>query len=196
MSQATDEQLDDGMRALLDGDASIAVRILERAVAQNPDDGDLRHTLARAYESVGRHDAMKREYMQVRLLDAEADRHQGIGTARDIRFIEDVATEVMAALPEPFRSRVSHVPLMLENRPSLARVRSGLDPRILGLFEGPSVLDQNVEAPTRIVVFTHNLLAETVERDELAEEIEITILHEIGHYFGLDEGDLDRLGLG
>ena len=41
-----------------------------------------------------------------------------------------------------------------------------------------------------------NLLAESVDEDQLREEVETTVLHEIGHYFGLDEDDLDRIGLG
>ena len=40
-----------------------------------------------------------------------------------------------------------------------------------------------------------NLEASFPERDALAEEIEVTILHELGHYFGLDEDDVERLGL-
>ncbi len=135
----------------------------------------------------------------MRLLDAELDRHAGVGTARDDRFIENVANEVLASLPEPFRSDVAHVPVMLMKRPSLMMVRSGLDPRVLGIFEGPSVLDteaDGVELPAHIIVFTMNLLADTGSREELAEQIEITLLHEIGHYFGLSEEALVDVGLG
>ena len=55
--------------------------------------------------------------------------------------------------------------------------------------------DDEIETPARVVVFTHNLLAECEDRRTLAEQIEITILHEIGHYFGLEEHDMDDLGL-
>lgn len=195
MSDDIDDLLREAELALADGDADIAVRILRGAVARCPDDADVRHALALAYEALGDGAAMTRELLQVRLLDAEADRRHGIGSAKEMQFIEEVATLVMARLPEPFRSRLSHVPVMLEKRPSLALVRDGFDPRALGLFEGASVLDEEIESPTRVVLFTHNLLAETRDEDELAEQIEITILHEIGHYFGLEEEDMERLEL-
>ncbi|RPI57721.1 MAG: hypothetical protein EHM50_11480, partial [Lysobacterales bacterium] len=55
--------------------------------------------------------------------------------------------------------------------------------------------DRLALAPTRIVLFCSNLLVGFPDRDELAEQIEITILHEIGHFFGLDEDAVARLGL-
>jgi predicted Zn-dependent protease with MMP-like domain len=195
MTETIDELLDRGARALADGDADIAVRILRRAVAIDPDDADVRHLLGSAYETLGDVDAMKRELLQVRLLDAEADRRIGLGSPRDLRFIENVAAEVMAALPEPFRTKLAHVPVVLERRPSLALVRSGVDPRALGLFDGPSIIDDEVPSPARVVVFTHNLLAAFEDRATLAEQVEVTILHEVGHYFGLEEDDMERLDL-
>ena len=78
-------------------------------------------------------------------------------------------------------------------------IEEGFDPRALGLFEGPDDFGQrSVHAPptpSRIVLFYMNLEASFPERDALAEEIEVTILHELGHYFGLDEDDVERLGL-
>jgi predicted Zn-dependent protease with MMP-like domain len=195
VTESVDELLEKGISALQDGDVDIAVRILLGAVTADPDDSDVRHALGIAYEALGQLDAMKREFLQVRLLDAEQDRRHGVGNARDMQFIEHIALEVLAALPDPFRSRMSHVPLMLEKRPSLAMVRTGVDPRALGLFEGASIIDDEIETPARVIVFTHNLLAECDDRQSLAEQVEITILHEIGHYFGLEEEDMHRLGL-
>lgn len=191
----TEALLLQGAAALEDGDPERAAHILRRAVAADPDDSDVRHMLGLAYEELGMVDAMKREFLQVRLLDAEQDRRLGVGDERDIGFIENVAVKVLASLPDPFRSKLAHVPLVLERRPSLSMVRSGFDPRALGLFEGASIIDEETELPARVVVFTHNLLAEAKGREELAEQIEITILHEVGHYFGLEEEDMPRLGL-
>jgi predicted Zn-dependent protease with MMP-like domain len=50
-------------------------------------------------------------------------------------------------------------------------------------------------APTRIVLYACNLLAEFPEAEDLREQVEVTVLHEVGHFFGLDEDDLERLGL-
>ncbi|HWZ91812.1 MAG TPA: metallopeptidase family protein, partial [Polyangiaceae bacterium] len=74
----------------------------------------------------------------------------------------------------------------------------GFDPRALALFEGPSA-DASAEneppAPTRIVLYTANLPAEFEDEEELASEVELTLLQEIGNYFGLEDDELDRLGL-
>jgi predicted Zn-dependent protease with MMP-like domain len=45
------------------------------------------------------------------------------------------------------------------------------------------------------VLYTANLLADSLDDEELKIEVETTVLHEVGHYFGLDEEDLERLGL-
>lgn len=184
-----------GEEALDAGKPEEAVRLLQRAVELEPDDADVRHCLALAFEALGDHEAMTKQLLQVRLLDAENDRRAGLGTPEELAFIEEVAVEVMSHLPQAFRERLGSVPVVLERRPSLAVVREGFDPRALGLFEGPSILDEDATMPARVVLFTHNLLAAFTEREELAEQIEITVLHEIGHYFGLDEDDMERLEL-
>ena len=53
-------------------------------------------------------------------------------------------------------------------------------------------------APTRIVLYAANLAAyvDPDDEQELAREVEITLLHEIGHYFGLGEAEVEALGLG
>jgi predicted Zn-dependent protease with MMP-like domain len=54
---------------------------------------------------------------------------------------------------------------------------------------------EELEAQLDDVLFVNNLLADFPDDDTLREEVEITLLHEIGHYFGLDEDDMVRLGL-
>jgi predicted Zn-dependent protease with MMP-like domain len=80
-------------------------------------------------------------------------------------------------------------------------VREGFDPRNVGLFEGPMHKHESGDStglPPRIVLYAANLTA-SLESDDpaaLEREVEITVLHEIGHYFGLDEDRLEELGLG
>ena len=57
----------------------------------------------------------------------------------------------------------------------------------------PSAQEQDV---TRVVLFKRNLEKVAVDRNELIEQIQITVKHEIGHFLGLDEEDVERLGLG
>ncbi len=170
-----------------------------RAVALAPEFADARYALGEILGLLGEEQAMIAENLEVRRLDTEADIGEGVGTPEDQRFIAQVAEDVLAAIPEEFRDRLNNVPVVLEARPTEALVREGFDPRALGLFEGADDLGQRSaaaqEAPTRIVLFFANLLASFPDEDALREEIEVTILHEIGHFFGLDEQDMERLGL-
>jgi len=170
-----------------------------RAVTLAPEFADARYALGEILGLLGEEQAMISENLEVRRLDTEADIGEGVGTPEDQRFIAQVAEDVLAAIPEEFRERLHNVPVVLEARPSEALVREGFDPRALGLFEGADDLGQRSSAtqdsPTRIVLFFANLLASFPDEDALREEIEVTILHEIGHFFGMDEQDMERLGL-
>jgi predicted Zn-dependent protease with MMP-like domain len=172
-----------------------AAALLARVVAADPSHADAHHALARCAEERGDTKRAIEHFLRVHRLDARSDREARVGTRRELDHIDAVAREVLAALPSPFAERLEHVPVVLERRPSRALVEEGFDPRSLGLFEGATDGDTSTPTPTRIVLFVNNLLAEFPEDPELSEEIEITLLHEIGHFFNLDEDDMERLGL-
>lgn len=189
---------------VLYGEASIAWEeqgdqaaeaILKRIEAAAPDHADTLYALARIAEE-REHDATMIDYhLRVLALDARADRRARIGTPEELDYIEAVARDVLEALPSPFAERLENVPVVLEPRPSRDLVSEGFDPRALGLFEGPTDGDTSTPAVARIVLYTSNLLVDFVEEAELSEQIAITLLHEIGHFFNLDEDDMERLGL-
>jgi len=174
-----------------------ALPALRDAVASDPKDADARHALARALEDDGQPAEAITHQLAVRALDEARDRELGIGSEEELDFIEGVAFEVLERIPPPFSEQLEGVPIILERRPSEDLVQDGFDPRAYGLFEGPGTLDQaqSGELPPRVVLFTSNLLASFPHEADLARQVEITILHEVGHYFGLDEGDMARLGL-
>lgn len=169
------------------------------AVARDPKFADGWHALGQVHEALGDHPEVVRCFLEVLRLDAHDDIGAGIGTREDRRFIAAVAEEVLEHIPEEFRDRIGNVPVVLEPRPARYLVEEGFDPRALGLFEGPTHFNQRgteaAAAPSRIVLFYANLLASYPDEDDLREQVEVTILHEIGHYFGLDEDDMERLGL-
>jgi len=169
--------------------------LLQRVVAADRGHADAHHALARIAEERGDAERALEHFLQVHKLDARSDREARLGTRADLDQIERVARELLAALPSPFVERLAHVPVVLERRPSRSLVEEGFDPRSLGLFEGAIDADRDTPTPTRIVLFVNNLLAEFPEEPELSDQIEITLLHEIGHFFGLDEDDMERLGL-
>jgi predicted Zn-dependent protease with MMP-like domain len=89
--------------------------------------------------------------------------------------------------------------VLLEDRPGEDLVRDGIEPDTLGLFVGDSWQDGESSAlplPPQILLFLENLWAYAGE-DETAFRIEVrrTYLHELGHYLGLDEDDLEHRGL-
>ena len=111
-------------------------------------------------------------------------------------------------LPAEYRQTIAdEVPVRVESRPSRRLLREmGMaeDELLLGLFEGPNreeLAAQLVGAgggegivPARITLFKQDLEDACSSRDEMAEEVRVTLFHELGHYFGLDEDDLDHLG--
>jgi predicted Zn-dependent protease with MMP-like domain len=175
--------------------ANAAQRLLERVIAADPRHADAHYALACVAEERDDREAMIEHYLHVHRLDARDDREARLGGREQLDRIERVAHEVLSALPSPFAERLEHVPVMLERRPSRELVREGFDPRALGLFEGATDGDLSTPQPTRVVLFANNLLADFPDGEELDEQVEITLLHEIGHFFGLEEADMERLGL-
>jgi predicted Zn-dependent protease with MMP-like domain len=176
------------------GEVNEAVSELKRVLEIDPEFADAHHTLGLALEELGDEAGMIHHFLRTRVLDAKLDKDQGVGTPEELALIERAARETIDSLPEEFGERLKSVPIILEHRPSRSLVESGFDPRAFGLFEGPEHGRDDIPAPTRIVLFTSNLLASFAD-DSLEEQVEITVLHEVGHYFGLDEDDMTRLGL-
>lgn len=176
-----------------------AIPMLDELLQVEPEHADAHYLRALACEELDDQIGMIEHFLVVLELDAEFADAQTFGEPEELDFIEDSAEQALARVPEEFRGLLHNVPIVLEPRPHPSLVREGFDPRSLGLFEG--LEHGRVEAgeapmaPTRIVLYYANMLAEFPDREELSEEIEITILHEIGHFFALDEDDLERLGL-
>ena len=71
------------------------------------------------------------------------------------------------------------------------------DPDLFGLYEGVPLPERGDEAgslPDRIAIYRRPLEEEFPDPRDLEREIRITVLHELGHYFGLDEDRLEELG--
>lgn len=109
---------------------------------------------------------------------------------------EAVVAEVIADLPPRFRDGLHNIAIVIDDRPRGGhRKRSSL---LLGLYEGTPLperrQDDPAPMPDKITLFQTSL--ESICRTEAAlkEEIRKTLLHEIGHYFGLTEAQLEALG--
>jgi predicted Zn-dependent protease with MMP-like domain len=114
--------------------------------------------------------------------------------------------EALDALPTRFRKRIHNVTVLVEDLPPRrlprrgSRSAGGADPDgaenlVLGIFEGvpqtmKSVFDLSA-GPDRIVLYQKNIEAVCSSEDEIRKEIRLTVLHELGHYFGMTEAQLE-----
>ena len=117
------------------------------------------------------------------------------------RLLDFARTEVQTAidaLPDELRPAAESVPVILEPAPNAGYVADGIAPDTLGLFLGESMADppSNHPQPTQIILFLNNLWEFTgTDEPTFLEEVRITYLHELGHYFGLGEDDLEERNL-
>lgn len=104
-------------------------------------------------------------------------------------------------LPDPFRERLDEVAVTVDDVPSddlLDDPANPIDPELLGLFVGVPLTDRSFAAsgdlPPRIFLFKRNLERFAPDEASLAEEIVITLRHELAHYLGMDEDEIADAG--
>jgi len=120
----------------------------------------------------------------------------------DYREIKKEVGRVIDRLPRSFRERLLNVEFVVEERPSIELLRAeGLDPRhdtLYGIYQGIPLPDRSSLdpplLPDKITIFAEPLLEDFPDLEELREEIRLTVLHEIAHYFGMDEEEIEDLG--
>ena len=96
-------------------------------------------------------------------------------------------------LPAELRSKLSAVAVVLQSRPKKDQIAGGIESDCLGLFTGPSLRDgdQGSPLPPQIILFLDNIWDEAQDSGRsYREELRRTLLHELGHYLGLEEDDL------
>jgi predicted Zn-dependent protease with MMP-like domain len=114
----------------------------------------------------------------------------------DRRQFEALVAEALAAIPPEFQRRLRNVAVVVEDWPSAeqrARHPGPVGGTLFGLYEGtplPSRGDYHLAVPDRIVVFRGPILAACADRAETVREVRDTVIHEIGHFFGLPEEEL------
>ena len=103
----------------------------------------------------------------------------------------------LAELPRPLREQAQKLPVTFERKPNAELQADGIQEDTLGLFTGMEFADGGAEVlPSQIILFLENLwdLAEG-DKKVFCDEVHTTFLHELGHFFGLDEDDLTERGL-
>ena len=107
-----------------------------------------------------------------------------------------VVEETLDSLPRQFRSRIRNVAVLVEDFPPNQQPEQPKQQRrlLLGLFHGrPKTMESSFDLPTgpdQIVLYQKNIEAVCSNDAEVREQIRLTVIHELGHYFGMDENQL------
>src|SRR4029453_15495775 len=112
---------------------------------------------------------------------------------------ERAVEEALDLIPPELGEQIENVVVVVEDEPSEEDLRdAGLDPEeetLFGIYQGTALPERGLGSfggglPDRIVIYRLPLLEYCESRRELLREIRDTVVHEVGHYFGLDEEDL------
>jgi predicted Zn-dependent protease with MMP-like domain len=120
--------------------------------------------------------------------------------ARRARF-QRLVEQAVRSLPSSFREQLDNVDFVVESEPSSAHREFNTDDaeELFGLYEGIPKSERgssySMVVPDRIVIFQGPLERAFSDPLEIAEEIRLTVLHELAHHFGFDEERIEELGL-
>jgi len=111
---------------------------------------------------------------------------------------EDLVAHALDGLPDAFAELLDNVVVMVEDEPQPEDLEGvGIDPasgdELFGLYQGVSQLDRDTfytALPDRVVIYRGPLVRACSNRRELLREVRDTVIHELGHHFGLDEDDM------
>ncbi len=113
--------------------------------------------------------------------------------------LERVVSEALDSIPEDLGEAMENIAVTVEEEPTREELLEvGLDPEdetLFGLYQGVALPDRDPGAyggvpPDRIVIYRRPLLQACTSRRQLLREIRDTVVHEVGHYFGLGDEDL------
>ena len=112
-----------------------------------------------------------------------------------------LVSQAIASLPPVVAQRLENVEVVVEDRPTRAELAmAGVEPpgTLFGLYTGTPLTERDssygMVLPDKITLYQRSIEEACRTRDEVREQIRITLMHEIGHYFGLSEEELEQAG--
>jgi predicted Zn-dependent protease with MMP-like domain len=118
------------------------------------------------------------------------------------RFIR-LVRRALREIPPPFKQHLKNIDIVVKRRPGAVELRdAGLAPdeSMYGFYHGVPMTergsDYGMTAPDVIYIYQEPLEEDFSNDRELVEEIRTTVLHEVGHFFGIDDERLEELGRG
>jgi predicted Zn-dependent protease with MMP-like domain len=172
----------------------------EGVLDRSPDEAWAHQQLGLLAERRGDEREAARRFKRARALDPEA--FPAPVTVSHDQF-QAIAEAELTAIPEAVRRHLANVPITVEDLPAdedLLACDPPLSPGSLGLFRGAPFGQKGSgdawsQLPSAIVLFQRNLERAVTTREALEEEVRVTLVHEIGHFLGLDEEELAARGL-
>ena len=110
----------------------------------------------------------------------------------DEEAFERLVVDELDLLPDDMVDGLDNVVFVTESRPEDGSLE------LLGLYDGVAMTERGAygfgELPDRIVLYREPLLAISADLEELKDQIHVTLVHEIAHFYGLDDAQLHELG--
>ena len=114
---------------------------------------------------------------------------------------ERLVERALDEIPERFQAALDEVAIVVADEPTAAQLAAhgmGPDETLYGLYEGVPITEYAADwiaEPNRITLFRLPLEEDYPDPDDLADEVRITVLHELGHHLGIDDHRLGELGM-
>ena len=106
---------------------------------------------------------------------------------------EELVADALDEVPAELMALLDNVVVLVEDR-------NPDEPDLLGLYEGYALTDRGADyggaLPDRIMIYREAICEFCEDEDQVAEEVTITVVHEIAHHFGIDDDRLHALGWG
>ncbi|MBC8341566.1 MAG: metallopeptidase family protein [Proteobacteria bacterium] len=173
-----------------------AQRVLEHTVSLDPDSAHVIYYLGLVLERLDAEHATE-AFARANALDPH---HYPLPLEISTQDFEKAVATAIDNLPRSIRDYIADVPVLVEDLPSRELIATeNVSPQILGLFVGSPRTEASTTSQAldldRVMIFVKNHTKVCRDHEELIEQLQITVRHEIGHYLGLDEEDMERLGL-
>jgi len=169
-----------------------ARKALEALVQQNPEDAWVHHHLGLLDERAGKQDLAEEHFTRSRELDPKTFfSAQRLSTAE----FDEAVRAAVAKLPAHVQKELENTRIAVKPLPDVDELVTAdqvLSPTSLGMFRGMPIGERSIwnaadHFPSAILLYQRNLERACRSRDELIDEIGITLAHEVGHLLGLDE---------
>jgi predicted Zn-dependent protease with MMP-like domain len=118
----------------------------------------------------------------------------------DRKRFEELVQQAITELPDEFRHKLQNVAVIVEDRPGdelLERMEIPPEETLFGLYEGIPLTERGFDSPLypdRILIFQEPIEDACDSAEEIRDEVKTTLVHEIAHFFGIDDDYLEELG--